>query len=80
MNARATRRLRRIFELRPMNGAFGQFLDTSLVCLITTAASLLEAGFIRRSQVAWGFPGQTARAGIPSRWRKITTAFFAGDS
>ena len=38
-------------RLRPMNGAFRESLDTSLVCLIATASSLLQAGFIPRR---WG--------------------------
>ena len=42
----------------------------SLICLITTASSYLKAGFIRRSQVAWGF--------IPRRRDETAPPFFRG--
>ena len=42
----------------------------SLMCLITTISSCLKAGFIRRSQVAWGF--------IPRRRDETAPPFFQG--
>ena len=63
LNARAT-------KLRPINGTFRGLFGMSLICLITTAPCCLKAGFIRRSQIAWGF--------IPRRRDETAPPFFQG--